>query len=45
VSDDPGPFGRVPDTRLAVYQRADRILAEIDARGGIGAGFCLVDTP
>ncbi|WP_064062858.1 trypsin-like peptidase domain-containing protein [Rhodococcus sp. As11] len=36
---------QVPDTRFAAYQRADRILAEIDARDGIGSGFRLVDTP
>lgn len=33
------------DIRFAAYQRADRILAEIDEKGGIGAGFRLVDTP
>lgn len=41
VSDD----RQVPDTRFAAYQRADRILAEIDARDGIGSGFRLVDIP
>ncbi|MGN5237988.1 serine protease [Rhodococcus sp. SJ-3] len=30
---------------LAAYQRADRIIEEIDAHGGIGAGFTLVDAP
>lgn len=30
---------------LAAYQRADRIVEEIDAQGGVGAGFTLVDTP
>lgn len=36
---------RPTDTRLAAYQRADRIIADIDATGGVGAGFCLVTTP
>lgn len=38
--------GYRPTSRgLAAYQRADRILEEIDAQGGVGAGFSLVDTP
>ncbi|MEU5844238.1 trypsin-like peptidase domain-containing protein [Rhodococcus sp. NPDC047139] len=45
VSDDPALWTQIPDTRFAAYQRADRILTEIDARGGIGSGFRLVDTP
>ena len=36
---------RPNDVRFAVYQRADRIIEDLDARGGIGAGFTLVCTP
>ncbi|MDM7489660.1 chymotrypsin family serine protease [Rhodococcus indonesiensis] len=36
---------RPDDVRFAVYQRADRIVEDLDARGGIGAGFTLVCTP
>jgi len=36
---------RMTDTRLAAYQRADRIMAEIDAKGGVGAGLTLVAGP
>ncbi|NGP06982.1 serine protease [Rhodococcus sp. 14C212] len=36
---------RPNDVRFAVYQRADRIVEDLDAQGGLGAGFTLVCTP
>lgn len=36
---------RLTDTRPAAYQRADRIMEEIDAKGDVGAGFSLVTEP